>query len=52
MARSAKEQLCEKGTDVKLETYPGGHGWRGNVFGALRGGVSWLEEQTQQRPEK
>ena len=51
MARDAEEQLREKGADVKLETYPGGHGWRGNVFGALRNGVSWLEEQTQQRPQ-
>jgi len=52
MARDAENQLREKGAAVKLETYPGGHGWRGNVFGALRNGVSWLEEQTQQRSQK
>ncbi|QDT46336.1 Carboxylesterase 2 [Symmachiella dynata] len=52
MARDAEVQLRKNGADVKLEIYPGGHGWRGNVFGALRGGVSWLEEQTQQRPQK
>ncbi len=53
MAQDAEKQLRENGADVKLETYDGGHGWRGNVFGSLRDGVSWLEEQTPpQREEK
>jgi hypothetical protein len=27
-------------------TYEGGHGWRGDVFGMIRAGVQWLDEQT------
>jgi len=52
MAVDAEKQLREEGAAVKLTTYPGGHGWRGNVFGELRNGVTWLEEQDPPPPEK
>jgi predicted esterase len=46
MAQQAAKALEEKGATVKLTTYEGGHGWRGNVFGDIRTGVTWLEENT------
>lgn len=44
MARKASEVLAENGGKVKLQTYEGGHGWRGNVFGNISAGINWLEE--------
>lgn len=43
-ATRAKKTLSAAGANVKIERYAGGHGWRGNVYGMLRGGVAWLEE--------
>jgi hypothetical protein len=43
MAVSAREELREHGAAVELTEYPGGHGWRGNVFGNIRTGIDWLE---------
>ena len=45
-AETARDALQKAGAIVKLETYEGGHGWRGNVFGDIRKGIDWLEEQT------
>lgn len=45
---AAQKALSSAGAVVKLETYEGGHGWHGDVFGMIRTGVKWLEEQ--QRP--
>lgn len=42
---AARDQLAAKGAKTKLETYEGGHGWHGDVFGNIRKGVSWLESQ-------
>ena len=42
MARKARDTLSEHGATVTLENYAGGHGWRGDVFGAIRQGVNWL----------
>ena len=44
MAEQAKTSLAENGAKVRLETYEGGHGWRGNVYDDIRRGVEWLEK--------
>lgn len=44
MAKQAEGKLTANGAKVHLETYGGGHGWRGNVFGDIREGVEWLEK--------
>ena len=44
MAEQAKNSLSENGAKVHLETYEGGHGWRGNVYGDIRNGIEWLEK--------
>jgi predicted esterase len=41
---TAKRVLSEGGAKVKLQTYEGGHGWRGDVFGMIRTGINWLED--------
>jgi predicted esterase len=44
MAEQAAEELKKGGATVKLVTYEGGHGWRGDVYGNIREGVEWLEK--------
>jgi predicted esterase len=44
MAKQAAKDLEKNGAKVKLETYEGGHGWRGDVFGNIRTGIEWLEK--------
>jgi RNA polymerase sigma factor (sigma-70 family) len=44
MAEQAKTALAENGAKVRLETYAGGHGWRGDVYADIRTGVEWLEK--------
>jgi predicted esterase len=44
MAEQARDSLAENGAKVRLETYQGGHGWRGNVYNDLRKGIAWLEQ--------
>lgn len=44
MAEEAEKRLKEQGGKVNLVTYPGGHGWRGDLYGRLRQGWKWLEE--------
>ena len=41
--RAASEELAEHGATVKLQTYEGGHGWHGDVYGNIAAGVKWLE---------
>jgi len=45
MAEQALADLEKAGAQVELATYAGGHGWHGDVFGELRRGVQFLEEQ-------
>jgi predicted esterase len=45
-AETAEKSLSAAGANVKLERYPGGHGWRGDVFGMLSAGIQWLEANT------
>ena len=44
MAEQAKEMLGKAKAKVHLETYEGGHRWPRNVYGSMRSGLSWLEE--------
>jgi len=43
-AKNAKTQLEKAGAKVELNDYEGGHGWQGDVFGNIRGGIEWLEK--------
>jgi len=43
---AARDKLGAKGGKTKLETYQGGHGWHGDVFGNIRKGITWLESQS------
>jgi len=44
-AEAARAALQKAGAIVELQTYEGGHGWRGNLFGEIRKGIDWLEQQ-------
>jgi predicted esterase len=41
----AKRELMEAGATVQLDTYEGGHGWKGNVYDHIQRGINWLIEQ-------
>lgn len=45
-AKAAEQSLQEHGADVRFNTYEGGHGWRGDVYGRIRNGIEWLDKQT------
>ena len=45
MPETARDRLGATGASVILQTYEGGHGWRGDVYGMIRSGITWLEEQ-------
>ena len=42
-AEDARDQLTENGARVKFMTYPGGHGWIGNVYYNISKGIQFLE---------
>jgi len=42
---AARDALQKAGAIVQFQTYEGGHGWRGDVFGDIRKGIDWLEQQ-------
>jgi len=44
MAQEAEATLKKVGARVEFQSYDGGHGWRGNVYGMLRQGFQWLDE--------
>ncbi|MFN3690648.1 MAG: alpha/beta hydrolase [Fimbriimonadales bacterium] len=44
MAQQAAQDLKQHGARVQLQTYEGGHGWHGDVYGMIRKGVQWLEQ--------
>jgi predicted esterase len=44
-AQQAEQLLTKAGAKVKLNTYKGGHGWRGNIYGRIKRGIKWLEKQ-------
>lgn len=45
-AKQAEESLKKEGAQVQFNTYDGGHGWHGDIFGRIRAGVGWLNQQT------
>lgn len=45
MAQQAELDLSGRGARVKLQTYEGGHGWHGDVYGMISEGIRWLEQQ-------
>ena len=45
LAEQARDSLRKAGADVEFATYAGGHGWHGDIFGAIRTGIAWLEER-------
>jgi predicted esterase/predicted Ser/Thr protein kinase len=47
MAEQARDLLAAEGARTMLETYEGGHGWHGDVFGNIRRGIVWLETNAQ-----
>ena len=44
MAKSAQETFSNAGVRTTLVDYPGGHGWKGNVYGNIRQGIEWLQK--------
>lgn len=44
-AEAARDALTKAGAIVEFQTYEGGHGWLGNIFGEIRKGIDWLEQQ-------
>jgi predicted esterase len=44
MAEQAAKNLKKNGAAVKLTTYDGGHGWKGNLYANIRDGIEWLEK--------
>jgi predicted esterase len=51
MAQQAARELKKGGATVKLTTYEGGHGWRGNLYANIREGVEWLDKNHTPRAE-
>jgi len=49
MAKAAHAALKKSGANAELATYPGGHGWQGDVFGRIRKGIRWLEGAAKER---
>jgi predicted esterase len=43
MAQRAENVLEQNGAETKLVTYEGGHGWHGNIYDNITGGIEWLE---------
>ncbi len=44
LAERARDDLKRNGAAVEFSTYEGGHGWHGDVFGRMRKGFDWLED--------
>src|SRR5439155_5871391 len=43
--QSARDALKKAGAQTELQTYEGGHGWHGDIFGMIRTGVDWLDQK-------
>jgi predicted esterase len=46
MAEQAAKDLEANQAKVKLTTYEGGHGWRGELYENIRQGIEWLEKNS------
>ncbi|MHC4480954.1 MAG: alpha/beta hydrolase [Planctomycetota bacterium] len=51
MAKGAQFMLQQNEAKVKLATYEGGHGWRGEFYGDIHQGIQWLEAAAEPEPE-
>lgn len=51
MAEQAARDLKKNGAKVEMKTYPGGHGWKGNLYTDIHAGIEWLE-QNRPRPSE
>ena len=51
LASQAKKRLKENGAAVFFNTYEGGHGWHGNYFARITGGMKWLEARSEERDD-
>ncbi len=49
MAEQAVKALEENGAKVKLQTYDGGHGWRGPLYQHIQEGIDWLDKNRAKR---
>jgi predicted esterase/HEAT repeat protein len=49
-AEAAEKVLRAAGARVKLQSYKGGHGWHGDVWGMIAEGLAWLEKQGGAKP--
>lgn len=43
MAETARDSLRDAGAKVRYQTYEGGHGWHGDIFGYFRDAIDFLE---------
>ncbi len=43
-AETARRTLRANGAVVELKEYAGGHGWQGDIYSHVRGGIFWLEK--------
>jgi predicted esterase len=43
MAKDAERLLTKAGAKFKLQTYEGGHGWKGAIYPRLKEGFAWLD---------
>lgn len=50
MAKQAASKLKQHGGKTELATYEGGHGWRGNLYGNMKTGLTWLEKNSSAVP--
>jgi hypothetical protein len=44
MAEKASKELKDRGAEVELFEYGGGHGWRAGLYEHIRDGIAWLEK--------
>lgn len=51
MAEQAAKELSKQDANTILTTYDGGHGWRGDLYGDIRQGIEWLEQNSQPQPK-
>ena len=52
LAEQARDELRKNAAEVEYETYEGGHGWHGDVFGQIKAGVDWLASGAKAKKEE
>ena len=51
-ARVAEKKLKAAGATVQLDTYKGGHGWRGQSIDKINSGLTWLDKSITAKNKK